>query len=315
MSIKYIYTITIIGLMTCFWSSARAGICSKWSSKEIGVLDHTLINEASGLAISKQYPDRLYHINDSGDGPHLYISDINGDNARKVVIENFTPHDVEDIGFGPCGNGKTCIFIGDIGDNPVVRPEVKIVVIEEVENFGDQVTPKAIITAKYPDGPHNAEGMAIHPNGDLFIITKETDYIDRRAMPAKLFRLNAGQLTGENSGLQEFHHLGDIDFPWALYNYNLFGRIITAFDISPDGRHAIVLTYQVAVEMDLDLTVGSVRSMREMEEGTEYQIIEVPNLPQQEAISYLPDENSFLYTTEYHQSAGPAKIIKVSCQD
>ena len=49
-----------------------ADLCPKWGGgKEIGQLDHTLINEASGLAVSAKFPGRLYHINDSGGGPQF----------------------------------------------------------------------------------------------------------------------------------------------------------------------------------------------------------------------------------------------------
>src|SRR5688500_15450277 len=40
---------------------------------EVGLLD-PVINEASGLAVSARYRDRLYHVNDSGDRGRFFIT-------------------------------------------------------------------------------------------------------------------------------------------------------------------------------------------------------------------------------------------------
>ena len=48
-------------------STTSFAVCQKWSEPEvIGSLDTNLINESSGIAISKNYNNRMYHINDSG---------------------------------------------------------------------------------------------------------------------------------------------------------------------------------------------------------------------------------------------------------
>ena len=77
------------------------------------------ITEASGLAASRVHPGILYTHNDHGDGPHIYA--INASDASLVAtltIGSGAQHiDWEDIAVGPCSQGgKSCIYIGDIGD-------------------------------------------------------------------------------------------------------------------------------------------------------------------------------------------------------
>jgi len=91
-----------------------AEFCTKWAAPvRAGVLDHELIEEASGLAYSSRF-QRLYHVNDSGDGPYFYQSSVSGRGTRRIEVLGFEPQDVEAMGLGPCGKG-TCVFIGDIG--------------------------------------------------------------------------------------------------------------------------------------------------------------------------------------------------------
>ena len=144
-------------------------------SKIIGRLDHKLIYESSGIENSTVYPSRLYHINDSRDSQAFYISELDGSNIRRVKIKGEKFLDFEDLSYGSCGNDQ-CLYLGDIGDNKEDRSEIKIVVIKEEKSFDKEVEPFQILKLQYPDGKYNAEAMAIHPNGDLFILTKESHH-------------------------------------------------------------------------------------------------------------------------------------------
>src|SRR5688500_13119155 len=95
-------------------------LCRRWSSPvTAGKLDHKLIAESSGLAASRRFKERLYHINDSGDGAAFYITDSRGRDPKRIAVTGgFAPMDAEDLALGPCGDDeKSCLFIGDIGDN------------------------------------------------------------------------------------------------------------------------------------------------------------------------------------------------------
>ena len=70
--------------------------CDTWSEpQQLGMLDHQIIPEASGIAVSRAFEDRLYHNNDSGDGPYFYVTNGAGEATQTVTVGDFEPSDVE----------------------------------------------------------------------------------------------------------------------------------------------------------------------------------------------------------------------------
>jgi len=293
----------------------NAKICQTWGTHStLGHLDHKIINESSGLIVS-QYPNRLYHVNDSGDGAFFYQTTESGLATKKIEINNFFPQDVESLAYGNCADGKgKCIILADIGDNNESRDTVSFVVIKEELDFPDKVDALATVVARYPDGAHNVEAVAMHPNGDLYILTKVVDWINNRSGPAQLFVLRKEQLLATSNEVKTLELRGIIDLPFHLYNFNLWGRIATGFDISPLGDRILIATYKAAVEIKIDLGAGIVPNFRTMKLGVDFTIIPFAPLLQIESIAYA-NTNSFLYTTEYHKKQGPSPIVSVSCTD
>ncbi|MCB0348857.1 MAG: hypothetical protein KDD37_08470, partial [Bdellovibrionales bacterium] len=79
-------------------SLLHASVCTQWGKPiEIGLLPHKQINEASGLQVSKKIKDRMYHVNDSGEGPIFFVTDTKGANLQVVKVEDFYPVDAEDM--------------------------------------------------------------------------------------------------------------------------------------------------------------------------------------------------------------------------
>ena len=206
-------------------TAAAAPVCVPTLAPErIGTLDGKLLPEASGLAVSRQFPGRLYHNNDSGDGPFFYLTDMTGGAAQKVAVAGFTPQDVEDVAIGPCG-AQSCLYLGDTGDNLSRRKSVAFVLVPEKATFAATEQPLRIIEARYPDGAHDAEAFAIHPNGDLYLITKPFDTRQRKAGIAQIFRLTAAQLADGSGKLQTFAAVGEVDLPWLLWWYGVPGQV------------------------------------------------------------------------------------------
>lgn len=291
-----------------------ADLCPKWGGgKEIGQLDHTLINEASGLAVSAEFPDRLYHINDSGGGPHFYVTDMEGNDTKKVRIQGFNKNgaDFEDLSIGRCSSNSACLVIADIGDNREKRQYVELIVIKELENFADSATPLKTIKLVYPDGAHNAEGMAVHPGGDIYILTKEEDLDKLEAYPSKLYRLDYKKRLQAGKEPVKLEYIGEIDIPGLIPESSHFGQIVTSFDISPEGGRFLVLTYENAVEFNIPHAGGGLKTPKELKSGMDYRIIELGTLPQQESVAYMPDGKGFIYNTEYKIFSVP--IIMVRC--
>lgn len=298
-------------LMLAGPGAAGAEVCKTWGPAEpFGVLDTALVNEASGLDVSVGYPDRLYHNNDSGDDLRFYLSDLKGEAARAVDVEGPKPLDIEELSLGPCGQ-DTCLYLGDIGDNPVKRTEVVFTLVREVEDFANKVNPLRTVRARYPDGPHNAEAFAVHPNGDLFLVTKPADAVMATPVPARVYRLSAAQLRNDHE-VQTFEHVGEIDLPTFMGKAPFPASISTGLDISADGKRAILLTYLAAVDLGFDLSKGM---PAEWIEGRDYRVVKLDPMPQEEAVAWLPDGKGFLYDTELARGSKSAPIKRVLCQD
>jgi hypothetical protein len=258
--------------------TADAQLCRQWSEAvRVGELQVQL-TEASGLAASRQFPGRLYHINDSGETGKFFITGIDGKDTRAVRIDGFEPEDTEALSLGPCP-GKdsiSCLYIGDIGDNDVKRKSIEIVVVDEVRNFSQTVKPRSRLKLLYPDGPHDAESMAVHPNGDIYILTKEN--------PARLYKANPNALQQMLTPVTTLQP----------------GGKPTDMAISDDGMRLLVLTYMDAVEYSMDFK--------------QQQKIRLNFLQQQESVAYLPGSRSFIYSTEQLLQGLPQWIMKVDCE-
>lgn len=314
-NLKYIYiTIALVSLLF-FETNSNAELCRKWSeAQRVGSLDQDLINEASGVEASKQYPERLYHINDSGGGHFFYTTDIKGNQTRKIKIEGeeINRSDFEALSVGKCLD-NSCLYIGDIGDNLSTKPYVEIIVVQELEKYGASVKPLHRIKLTYPDQPHNAEAMAVHPNGDIYIITKEENLRNLEAYPAKVFKLPAEKWQPGSDKKLTLQYIGEIDFRLINPSGTAYGQVVSSLDIAPDGKSFLVLTYENALEFNIDLSKDKIKSTSQLKKGIDYNMIEIKSLPQQESITYVPNEKSFLYNTEFHWFTAP--IMKVDCKE
>lgn len=290
--------------------AAPSHLCASWSAaSEVGTLDPALVNEASGLEASTRFPGRLYHHNDSGDSLRFFVSDLTGGGLKAVNLEGAKPRDIEDMALGPCGKAS-CLYLADVGDNPGTRGEISFVVVEEKAEFGETETPLRTVRARYPDGPHNAESIAMHPDGDLFLVTKPIDGQARNPGPAKVYRLSAAQLRATD-GVQVMDLVGEIDLPRLAPDQTFWAWIPTGFDISQDGKRAVLLTYGAVFEFGFDLAKG-LPPKAGWEAGKTYSVILSKRLAQQEAITLTPD--GFLYDSEsWGKKAAP--LMKVTCLD
>jgi hypothetical protein len=293
-------------------SAALAGPCLEWRAPErIGALDTAMLPEASGIAASRLFPGRLYLNNDSGDGPYFYVADARGGATTRVAVEGFAPRDVEAIAIGPCAAATTCIWLGDIGDNARVRDTVAFVAAAEVDAFAAQVAPVRTITARYPDGPHDAEAFAFHPNGDLYLVTKTYRSADRSSEPAGIYRLPAAALALAAGTVPTFEHLGTLDLPSAIADA-FMNQVATAMDISGDGKRVAILTYRNLFEWNEDLSDG-IDPAGALRPGVDYSLTPIAPLLQAEAVAYLPDEDGVVYTSELARLATTAPLIRQIC--
>ncbi len=273
--IQGIYRVCVFLLPLALAANSFAQLCTHWKEAvRIGELQPQL-KEASGVAASRKFPGRLYHLNDSGDSGRFFVTDMEGKNKGPVPVTGFAPLDPEALSLGPCGTGGSCLFLGDIGDNEINRKSVEIVIVDEVQHFPQTVKPRQRLRLRYPDGPHDAESMAVHPNGTIYILTKER--------PARLFKADPRLAT------QTLTLVTTLD-P---------GAKPTDMAISDDGTRLLVLTYVDAVEYTMDFQ--------------HQQKISLAFLQQQESVTYLPGSQSFIYTTERLLPVLPQWMMRVDC--
>ena len=170
------------------------------------------LSEASGLALSRRVPDRLYSHNDSGQ-PTLFALDTRGAVTARVQITGAKVQDWEAVAVGPCSDGS-CLYVADIGDNDAKRRNVTVYRIPEPAAGDTSAAAAEAITLAYPDGAHDAEALLVTQDGAVFIVTKgETGSIGVYKAPsnaksgatAKLERVGApmGKAAGQEQRITD----------------------------------------------------------------------------------------------------------------
>lgn len=196
--------------------------------------------ETSGLVLSGWGDGVLWTHNDSGDGPIVYAVDTAGSLVGRVRVRGARAVDWEDMAKGPCEDGP-CLYLGDIGDNFERREEVTVYRIPEPAP-GDSVSaPAERFAFSYPEGPRDAEALAVGPGGDLMLITKG------RGAPRRVYRIDAADLEGRWRPAGAASDRGGAgpssDQVVEVLDLGLPPPSITGADLTPDGRWLIVRTY------------------------------------------------------------------------
>lgn len=128
-------------------------------------LQDDAIEESSGAVVRGQ---RLFTVNDSGDGPHLYEVDLRS--GETVGVTTYADEDPEDVEALAGGAGQT-LWVGDIGDNRRSRSSIAVYRFRPVPGGGQLRA--ARFELEYPDRPHDAEALLAHPGtGRLLVVTK-----------------------------------------------------------------------------------------------------------------------------------------------
>lgn len=339
----------LIGSNPTAVKAAAAGpskVCAKWGpSRRVGDLDHSLVGESSGMVFSKRFGNRLYHINDGPD-PAFFVSDLDGSHLKKVAVKGFTPLDIEFLAYGPCRDGRFCLFLGDTGDNKLDRTTVQIAAVEELADFPAEVEALNIVAFAAPK--RDIEAGAVHPvTGDIYMITKLNPaeaaervdvatrtvkdaslsiYMVRRAVleaPAKPEQLPSFGLK------QNFEFLAAQTTPtadptkfspdWLVFDPTsaspspLLGKFVTDMAFAPDGKSFLIMTYSNIVEMGIDLD-GEAFGFLGLKLGTDYDIRTVKQLPQQESVTYLDEGKALLYATEFVPGKSDSvPIMRMDC--
>ena len=146
-----------------------------------GHLESKSLREASGLAHSGIREDLLWAIND--DGPtDLYALGLSGKKRGKVRIENAANRDWEDLASFVL-DGTPYLVVADIGDNNARRKDVTLYIVEEPDPADDEVEVAWEIEFTYPEGPRDAEALAVDVAAGRILV------LSKRDIPARLYAL------------------------------------------------------------------------------------------------------------------------------
>ena len=241
--------------------------------KKLCVLQDEEINESSGLAVSRRRENLFWTHNDSGDRARIFAFDRHGHDWGVYQVPGAKATDWEDMASFEW-QGRPCLLLADVGDNPRRRPQITLYVVEEPGPNSAVADLLMTIPVKYENGSRDCESVAVDPaSGKILLLAKEL-----------LF-----------STVYEF------DLPDAAPRKPLTARQVarvavplpTAMDVSPDGLRAIMLTYAFAYQF-----------MREKNESWQQALqreprrIDMPQRRQGESICYGLDGWTLFLTSE-----------------
>lgn len=153
------------------------------SVRKVAMREPKDLVESSAAVMSQTQAGVFFTINDSGNDAVLFALDTAGNTRGRWNVENATNHDWEAATRGPCLRvsanasppAKSCLFLGDVGDNGAARRVVVLYQVEEPAATGRSATGTLRadkLVLRYPDGPHDVESMYVGPDGTAYLLTK-----------------------------------------------------------------------------------------------------------------------------------------------
>jgi hypothetical protein len=211
---------------------------------EVGRIEDPALDEISGMARSGRDPALLWVHNDSGDKARLHAVDLAGRYRAELRIDRADNADWEDLASFTL-DGRPYLLVADIGNNEGRRKVLTLYVVEEPAlAAGDRLAaePAWQIDYRYPDGPRDAEAVAIDEKlGAVYILSK-------RDVPPRLYRvpLRAPGLEPVDAELvmaiEALPQPARRDLEFAPLSKDWYWQP-TAMDAAPDGSFVAVLTY------------------------------------------------------------------------
>jgi hypothetical protein len=282
---------------------ALAGAVSFTDGVQVAMLPASL-DEVSGLAQSRTNPGVFWVHNDSGDEPRVYAVSRSGALLGSYRLAGATAIDWEDMAIGPAVDGRSHLYLADIGDNSGRRRSVRVHRVSEPVVDMDQspvVETLSQVTSYdfvYNDGPRDAEGFMVDPlTGDFYVVSK------REPDGNRLYR----SISPSDRRMNTLERVG---------TFTTTGT--TGADISPDGLQVLIRRYSSAIDPRTppalagsywsrpDASVSLVTLLAQPA-----QTIRLVTEAQGEAIAFAADNKGF-YTTSEHGSLPGATTTRAA---
>jgi hypothetical protein len=192
------------------------------------LLEDPALSELSGLEASPRDAGVLWGINDSGSFPRLYRFDTRGRALGRVSVHGAFIRDSESLAvWQEQPGGQAWMLIGDVGDNRGWRDEVRVHAVAEPALSATRARIAWTLRFRYPDGPRDAEGIAVdHRDRQLLVLSK-------RDRPARLYGVPLDGAPQPTTA----HLIAEL--PAGVVDGDA-----TGLDVSRDGRQLAVLSYR-----------------------------------------------------------------------
>jgi hypothetical protein len=265
-----------------------------------GYLEHDKLDEASGLQASHAVTGHYFSHNDSGK-PYLYVIDETGRHQGRIRVKGVDNRDWEDITAMPDGNGERLLVIGDIGDNDARYRHIRLIFLsqpvpDEDGQYPSKITPVHQLKLQYPDGPRDTESLAWDPTSDRLLL------ISKRDIPPHVYAIEREVALSEETATLEY--LGKMrPFRRPAPNGRRWSAQPTGADISPDGRHLAIISYRSLHQYHLE----NGQDWFTLLAGEPFELIGPPS-KQEEAVTFSPDGQTILITTE--QKSAPVYRVQ-----
>jgi len=258
--------------------------------RQIATLANPAIDESSGLAGSHRTPGVFWTHNDSGDVARLYAFDRQGRDLGSFLLCDVEAFDWEDMAAWTL-DGRHYLLVGDTGNN-VRNSAVHILyLVEEPEVdpvrgvLVSEMPVTQVVHYEYEDDYHDCEALAVDPT------TKTVLLVSKEKRPECLVYALPWPV-GTSDKAYVARRIATLHIP-----------MVTGMDISPDGRHAVVLTYGDAYEyLRADRETWSEAFSRRPS------LIVLPSRRQGESICFGPDGRTLYLTSEKR----PTPLIEVA---
>ena len=211
-----------------------------------GQLEDRRLREASGIAVSARRDDLLWVINDGGSESLLHATGPGGEFLGQLRIDDADNRDWEDLA-AMTWRERPYLIVADVGDNDANHETSVLYVIEEqaIELEDDRKIREPadrVVEFRYPDGPRDAEGIAVDATEGLAYILSKRD-LPPRIYTVPIMPETEGPITASFVGsLTSLPDPSRNDIDIAAITKDWFWQP-TAMDFSRDRRHAVVLTY------------------------------------------------------------------------
>jgi hypothetical protein len=222
------------------------------AEEELARLDHRIVPEASGLAVSRRDERRLWLVNDSGNRAELVSFDLDSRSYSRVKIRGAENRDWEDLAAFTWGDDPW-LAIADVGDNRARRDRVQVYLLPEPDSGETSATPEVTLVLRYPDGPRDVESLAVDPLANaLYLLSK-------RDSPPRLYRVElpprgyTGRYETVAVFVGEIHSIPAPDTAEiTAHRRGRYRAQPTAMTLLPDGSAIALMTYRGAYLATLD---------------------------------------------------------------